>query len=190
MLYRLLTRAMTRNHRSAARFARDDSANAILEAAILFPLLATLFIGISEISEADLVTRRLSGATGTAADLVARQSSVTTNDLTTIKDNLLDEIIKPFATDKFGVIITSVETDQANRSTVGWSFARGGTVVPYAAGGAYTLPAGLAEPGGSIIVAEGYYSFRSTLSTMIFGTVTLDSRSYSPPRVSVKVARQ
>jgi Flp pilus assembly protein TadG len=172
-----------------ARLARDRSGNALLEAALVFPILVSLFLGVSEFSEALTVSRRLDAAAYTAADLVARSQAVTITDLNGIKA-MVDETIKPFSLGKLGVVITSVIADKDNVTTVAWSQALGVDVSAYGTGAAISLPAGLTLPKGSIVFAEVKYQFKSTLSTLLVGSVPLKAQAYQVPRFSAQVVKK
>jgi Flp pilus assembly protein TadG len=169
--------------------ARDRSGNVLLEAALVFPMLIGLFLGVSEFSEAFTVSRRIEIAASTAADLVARSTSVTSDDLTGIKA-MIDETVKPFSTASLGLVITSVMADADNVTTVGWSAALGTGVTAYGTGSAIGVPAGLTLPNSSLVVAEVKYAFQSTLSTMIVGSVPLQAKAYQVPRYSGEVVKQ
>jgi TadE-like protein len=168
---------------------RDESGNALLEAALVFPILVSLFLGVSEFSEAFTVSRRLDAAAYTAADLVARSQSVTTTDLNGIKA-MVDETIKPFPLGKLGLVVTSVVADEDNAIKVAWSTALGTGVSAYGTGAPISLPAGLTLPKGSIVYAEVKYQFKSTLSTLLFGSVPLKAQAYQVPRFSAQVVKK
>jgi Flp pilus assembly protein TadG len=169
--------------------ARDRSGNVLLEAALVFPILVGLFLGVSEFSEAFTVSRRIEIAASTAADLVARASSVTSGDLTGIKA-MIDETVKPFPVAKMGLVVTSVVADKDNVTTVGWSEALGTGVSAYGTGAAISLPAGLTFAKGSLVLAEVKYEFKSTLSTLIVGPVQLQAKAYQVPRYSGQVIKK
>ena len=174
--------------RAILDLARDHSGQALIEAALVFPILAGLFLGVSEFSEAFTVNRRIEAAANASADLVSRTQGVTNADLAGIK-SMIDEMIKPYATAKLGLIITSVGTDPGNTPSVQWSFATGAGATAHAEGSLITLPAGVAEPSSSIVVSEVRYEFRSTLASMIVGTIQMQTSAYFRPRVSPFVAK-
>jgi Flp pilus assembly protein TadG len=174
--------------RRISRFRAHQGGHALLETALLFTILPFLFLGVSVFSEADMVVRRLDEAAGKSADLVARLDSVSTGELDALKDNLIDELMKPFPTGDFSLTLTSVVTDQDGRATVGWSHSRGGTAGPRAVGSDVALPAGLAEPSTSIILAESASRFSSTFGTLIIGARTMTGVAYSAPRRGGQVA--
>ncbi len=168
--------------------ARDRSGQALIEAALVFPILVGLFLGVSEFSEAFTINRRVEAAANTSADLVARTQSVTNAELAGIK-SMVDEMIKPYSTAKLGLINSSVATDQDNTSTIQWSFAQGAGVSAQAVGSVVNLPTGIAEPNTSIVVSEVRYEFSSTLATMIVGVVPMQAHGYFRPRASPLVVK-
>jgi len=176
------------SHRKRCRILRDCHGIALLEAAIVFPVLIILFFGVSELSEGFTASRRVSAAAYTAADLVARLQTVSSSDLTALK-SMIDETIKPMPVATVAMVVTSVVADENNVTTVAWSDALGSGVTAYAPGSSITLPAGLTAPNTSIIYAQITYTFQSTLSTFIVGGVPLQAQAYQQPRFTLQVAR-
>jgi Flp pilus assembly protein TadG len=168
--------------------SRDCSGNALLEGAIVFPVLIVLFFGVSELSEGFTASRRVVAAAYTAADLVARLQTVSSRDLTALKC-MIDETIKPLPVATVGLVVTSVVADANNVTTVAWSDALGAGVTAYVPNSSITLPAGLTLPNSSIIYSQVTYTFYSTLSTFIVGGVPLQAQAYQQPRFTLQVAR-
>jgi Flp pilus assembly protein TadG len=171
----------------ARKLARDCGGNALLEAALVMPILVSLFLGISEYGEGLTASRRVEMVAGTTADIVARLRSVSTAELSQIKP-LVDEMIRPFPTSSLRLVITSVVADEDNNTTVAWSHAEGGGS-PRAMDSAVTLPVGLTEPGGSVIFAEVQYTFRSTLATLIVGDIQMQAEGFSRPRLAAQIEK-
>jgi Flp pilus assembly protein TadG len=188
--FRLRRASSVRNAvcRQARRLGRDARGNALVEAALVFPILISLFLGISEFSEALTVSRRVEAAAGTSADLVARLKTVTTDDLTQIKP-MIDKMLSPFPTAPLGLVITSVVADDDNETTVAWSHAEGAGVSARAEGAPVALPPGLTEPNTSVIFAEVRYTFHSTLATLIAGGVPMQAEAYMRPRLAAQVEK-
>jgi Flp pilus assembly protein TadG len=176
--------------RSLRELPREQYGHALVEAALIFPILLGLFLGVSEFSEALTVNRRLQGAAHTAADLVSRTPSVTVQELDGIKA-MIDETMKPYSVTSLGVILTSIVADETNGTitTVAWSETRGAGVSPHAVGAAITIPAGLTLPNTSVIFVEVKYSFHSTLATMIVGSVPVQAEAYQRPRSTLQVLK-
>ena len=175
--------------RKSRGIARECSGIALMEAAIVFPVLIILFFGVSELSEGFIASRRVVAAAYTAADLIARLQTVRSSDLTALK-SMIDETIKPLPVATVGLVVTSVVADQNNVTTVAWSDALGSGVTAYAPGSSITLPAGLTSPNSSVIYSQVTYTFQSTLSTLIVGGVPLKGRAYEQPRYTLQVAWQ
>ena len=173
--------------RPARNLARDRRGSALLEAALVMPILVSLFLGLNEYGEGLTASRRVEMAAGTTADLVARLRSVSTAELSQIKP-LVDEMLRPFPTDSLRLVITSVVADDDNTTTVAWSHAEGGAT-PREQGASVSLPGGLTEPGGSVIVAEVQYTFRSTLATLIVGDIQMQAEGFSRPRLSAQIEK-
>jgi Flp pilus assembly protein TadG len=196
LLPRSLGRALSLRQRARAsvrdgvisRLRRDERGHALVEGALVFPLMISLFFGVSEYSEALTVSRRVEGAAATGADLVARLRTVSNADLAQIKP-MLDEMIRPFPTASLGLVLTSVVADADNNTTVAWSYAEGAGVSQRAAGSAVALPAGLTDPGESVILAEVRYTFRSTLTTLIVGDVPMAVEAYVRPRLTTHIEK-
>jgi Flp pilus assembly protein TadG len=174
--------------RLLTRLRRDQRGAALVEAAIAFPILISLFFGLSEYSEALTVSRRVEAAAGTGADLVARVRTISTADLAQIKP-MLDEMIRPFPTATLGLVVTSVVADADNNTTVAWSYAEGSGAAQRAQGSNVSLPAGLTQPGKSVILAEVTYTFRSTLATLIVGDVPMRAEAYVKPRLATTIEK-
>jgi Flp pilus assembly protein TadG len=166
----------------------EESGNAFIEGALIFPILFVLFFGVSELCEGFIASRRVAAAAYTATDLVARLQTVSSTDLIALK-SMIDETIKPLPVASVGLIITSVVADAHNVTTVAWSDALGPGVTAYAANSAITLPAGLTLPNTSVIFSQVTYNFQSTLSTLIVGGVQLHAEAYQQPRFTLQVAR-
>ena len=154
---------------------------AMIEFALVLPVLVVLFLGLVEFGEAYSTSRKITFAASSVSDLVSQARSVTNADLTDIA-LVADELIKPYRTDNFGVVITSVVADNENNTTVGWSFARGTGATAKTEGAAVTLPAGLTEPGSSIIMVETFYDFTPSVGLFLIGSRTLTGKAYYRPR--------
>src|SRR6185295_8465905 len=161
---------------SLGRCVRDRSGQALVEAALVFPMLISVFLGVSEFSQAFTVKRRLEAAANTAADLTGIKA-------------MIDEMLKPYPTTTLGLTISSVVADQDNATRVAWSYAQGSGATARTSGASVSLPPDLTEPNSSIVFAEVNYTFRSTLGQMIVGDVSFTAQAYLRPRASNQVAR-
>lgn len=174
---------------AARRLRRDEGGASLIEFTLIFPLLVGLFLGLVEFGEAFSVSRRVSNAAAAASDLVSQVPSVTDADLSDIA-LVTTELLKPYKSDNFGMVISSVVANQDNTgATVAWSYATGQGATARTQGGAYTLPSGITEPASSIIMVETFYSFTPTVGLYLTGTHKLEGQAYFRPRLTRVVAK-
>src|SRR5262249_33740142 len=162
--------------------------NALVEAALVFPLLIILFFGVSELCEGFIAKRRVEAAAYMAADFIARLQAVNSTDLVALKA-MIDETVRPLPVATVGLVVTSVIADAQNATTAAWSDALGPGVAPNTAGRTIAIPSGLPLPNTTLILAQVRYTFHSTLSTLIVGDIAMQAQAYQRPRSIVQVAR-
>jgi Flp pilus assembly protein TadG len=169
---------------TARRFRRREDGAVLVEFAIILPILAVLFLGLAEFTEAFSVNRKLAGAAGAVADLVAQEASVN-NDFLADTDSLAQELMKPHNTAPFQLVVVSIVADADNTTTVDWSYPSGA----YAKGAGYALPDGaMTSPNSSMIVAEARYNFTPTVGQFL-GTFEMSETAYFRPRLAQKVMK-
>jgi Flp pilus assembly protein TadG len=181
---RLLPPALMRHRRAGGA----EGGAALIEFTLIFPILISLLLGLVEFSQAFAVSRKLSDAAATVSDLVAQMPEVTEADLVDIA-NVADTLLAPYSAAELGLVITSVEADDSNNTTVGWRWSRGTGAGAHGANTALTVPGGLTDPGTSIILAETTYQFRPTIGLFLTGVITLNGKAYFRPRSVHVVAK-
>lgn len=164
-------------------FARCRRAVAGLEFALILPLGLIVLLGISEVSTALLIDRKITRATHIGADLVAQEKAMTAAKVTDLF-TAMEAIIVPFPPGTY-MRITSVWQNPATSSIeVDWSEARNGAPDS----GSYALPAGLIlADGDSVIVSHVVYDYVPLFDGFIFGSFTIEDKSYLKPRRVGKV---
>ncbi len=173
------------------RLGRRDGSVAI-EAAIIIPVLFTMFFGMVEMSQAFTAKRRVQGVATTTADLVAQSSSVSTADLVDIA-SIASQLMLPFSSTGLALKITSVAEDASSNITARWScawvsLASAPTCTTTVA--TYTgLPSGLLSAGQSVIVGQATYAFTPTVVDFLASGVTFSSAAYFRPRLVSSVAK-
>lgn len=172
--------------RWARRFAGDARGVSAVEFALLLPLMITLYLGGTEISQAITASRKVTLVSRTVADLVSQYSSVSTTDI----NNILaasSAIISPFSSTRLATTVSCVKVDASGNATVTWSETLGGT--KRGVGSSVTLPSALAVANTSLIMTEATYTYQPTIGYVITGTMALTDKMYMRPRVSDTVAR-
>ncbi|KAA0700005.1 pilus assembly protein [Neorhizobium sp. P12A] len=135
------------------RLSRDKRGIGAIEFAILAPVLLLLYLGALEITVALSVAKRTSRASGTIADIVTQQSSVTKSFLATMP-SAASAIFAPFGTTGMTMKITGITIDSSSKATVAWSWAQNGTT-PYSAGSAASgVPTDMNTAGSFLVRTE------------------------------------
>lgn len=175
------------------RFRKDYAGVAALEFALIAPFLLVLYMGAIEFSDALTVNRRVTLFTSAAADLVAQTETVNDDALGNVYD-LAKAILYPYDTSKVSLVITSVEADEDNETTVDWSWSKigaGDAPAPHAEGASFTLPGEgkLTHAFSSVIVVEVFYQYTSPVLWFIPDAITMSDTYYLRPRKSLKVEK-
>lgn len=156
--------AMTR------RFARDERAAAVVEFALVLPVLLLFALGVTEVGRLALLAIKLQHAATAIADLASRLpdeqlTRATLNDLF----DAAEHILEPFDVAAEGVaIVSGVETNGGGSATVLWQERGAGSLAAASGigrkGGSAALPSELLSRSGEIvIVAELFFHYRAWL---------------------------
>jgi len=179
--------------RRAGRWHADERGVAAIEAAIILPLLLTIFLGMVEMSQAFTVKRRVHNVAIATADLVAQAETVTTSDLNDIA-SIGAQLMLPFSSTGLTLTIMSVAEDSQSKITVQWSCAwssLSSSANCTATGAAYTgLPSGLLNPGQSVIIGQTSYPYTPSIGAFLTGGLTFTASSYFRPRLAAAVVKQ
>lgn len=134
------------------RFAGDRDGVGAIEFAILFPILVMLYVGAVEITVGLSVSKRAARASGTIADVITQQKSVTKAWLDDMPA-VASAIFMPYVTTGMTVKITGINIDSTGKATVLWSWAQDKSR-PYAVNSAVTVPADISKAGSFLVRTE------------------------------------
>jgi len=148
-------------------------------------VLAAMFLGTIELSDALNCQQKVTGLASTAADLVAQDTAISTSDMSNVY-SAVNSIIYPYATTGLKIVITSLVDNGSGGGKVAWSCAQNGAA--RTANSTVTVPSGVITTGGSVILAEISYPYSSPVSDYITGTITMTQTFYSRPRRTVTVS--
>jgi len=191
------------------RLAGDRKGIAIVEFALLVPVLFTLFLGSYETARLLLCYLKLESAAETAADLIAQipQSSGGTNvylvasgstngwDFANI-GNAVSQVMTPFPAAGLTIVYASIIYSNCTTTctaTVDWTYPSGSTTFGAAGSTATNLPNGAATTtlGGtnndSVIVVKVTYSYTSPLGYVLHTNYTLSESAFNRPRYVICV---
>jgi len=178
----------------------QDGVSAV-EFAIIVPFLFLLYLGGAGLSLMLQADRRVTTVTATIGDLTSRTTVLTTSD---VSDIFLaaDQLLLPLDPDLAGLRVSSLVSDSSGEVTVAWSDACGpteqapdgtssATIAPLPAGSVFTsLPSGILQPDGSIILSEVIYPYESEVGTVgLMFDGELSDRFYLRPRRTEEIIR-
>ena len=194
MVFRAIAPALEHSRALTRRLAGCTRGMAAIEFGMVGPIMVFLFIGSVEFSQAITVSRRVTQVASSTADLVSRQSTVTTAQITGYTQ-IVSKLMDPYNSTNLQLTIVSVYATAADTTgaspKVCWSQVfQGGT--SYAGGSAYSgLPSGLLTGGTSIIVAEVSYLYVGPIFNLFIGSagMTFTEKFYLKPRLSAEVTR-
>jgi len=166
-------------------FAKDKKGSAIVEGAMLFPVLMLLFMGLWDLGHGTLVQQRTITAAQVIGDLVTREKIVNTAML----DNF--EVAGRLAygempTGTYGIDILSVEFDDTEMPFALWRETRNATADP----DAMDSTAGLGGEGEGVVVVTVTYTYAPKFSNVFTGNINMRERAYLRGRRSQTVTRQ
>ncbi len=166
-------------------FRRKTEGVAAVEFGLLVPLLFIMFIGTLEIGQAVGLDRRVSMATASTADLIAREKAVDDNDLAGIMQ-VVKHLLNPYDATRLQVSVVSVKasTTDATDTKVEWTYRHNNAPVPSRCS-RYTMPPGLLAAGASALIVEGTYDYEPLLvSHFLNQNVVLQDKATVSPRYS------
>jgi Flp pilus assembly protein TadG len=169
-----------------AHFSSDERGVSAVEFAMLLPLMVTLYLGTSEVSQGISADRKVTMTTRTMADLVSQSTNVTNSNMTDIL-NASTSVMYPYSTTGLTVTVTSISIDANNVAKVTWSDSYNGTA--RSVGSTVTVPTALNIANTSLIWSEVQYLYKPTIGYVITGTLTLKDMIYMAPRLSTAVTR-
>jgi Flp pilus assembly protein TadG len=176
------------------RLADDRSGIAAIEFALLFPVLAILFLGSYEVSDLLLHYLKLQAAAETAADLVSQtpvntylESSGSSSgwDFTNIT-NAVEQVMTPFPTSSLEVAYASI-TYSTGTPVIDWHTEVNGapaitlSSLPNSVSAA-TLGNETSGSTDSFVVVQLTYPYTSPVQYLLKSTLTLTEAAFNRPR--------
>ena len=173
------------------RFVDSTGGVAIVEFALVVPLLLVLYLGSIEASSLYTVDRRITVISGTMGDLISRWNP-DDNDIPqgTIDDyfTAAEVIMTPYDPTGLEQVVSVIWINSTGATKVLWSKASGGGT-PRATNSTYPLAAttqmnviARGTSGGWLVVSEASYAYTPMLGLVFQNPLDLDHTSYFLPR--------
>ena len=165
---------------------------ALVEFALLLPIMIALYFGTVEITKAVIAKRKLNLAVYTLADLTSQAQGVSQTDLTAIFGSA-SAVMAPVNVSTLQMRLSSIIVYPTGKTCVDWSQASGTGITPLTAGSTtFVMPIVItATPTTDtrdFIVAETYLAYNPGSHGIIAGTIALhEGPTYVVPRKSLRV---
>ena len=172
------------------RLIKCASGIAATEFALLLPVMTLLFFGMVEGSDAMTVSRRISNAANSMADLVGREPQVSYAEVDDVMVGV-KRLLEPTDTSTLTMRLVSVEVDpdDGDQLIVHWSRDQNGDE-PYAPGAVYTNISDIEtlKSPMTMVVVEMNYEYVSNLTDVVFDNpIQFDYFAKRWPRKSTRV---
>ena len=170
-------------------FARAERGLAVVEFALILPVLMTLFYGTIEVTRYILIVQKVEKLAHSIADVTSQEQTASA----TVLNQALaatSDIMSPYTMTTNGtVFITSLyRAPNTASATVNWRYQGGGSLPATSQlGPLNSVPV---VPGGftfdereNVIAAEVFYRFSPLISSQFFGTTTVYRSAFYKPRL-------
>ncbi len=180
------------------RFRQEQSGVAIIEFALILPIMVGLYFMLNETTNGMRAARKVTMVARVMADLSSRPVDISDAYRNDIFDSA-NPIMSPYDTSLAGYRISSIRFDGAGKGFVDWSEVKG---TGYSAHVRCTpaqastppktqisVPAGLKIANSSVILAEVTFKYKPIIGVTITGTIDLADQLYMRPRSGEFVTR-
>ncbi len=181
----LLTAA---TRRSCQRLCKNNNGMAIVEFAMMLPVLLTFFYGCVELTRYILIAQKVEKFAYTVADVSSQNQTLTLADITALL-SASDDVMQPFTFGNSGkVFITSLYRPDGAAAKVNWRYTSDSTLAVSSTLGAVdavpVMPGTFAfDNKENVIATEIYYQFTPLLTSQFFGTTTIYRAAFYKPRL-------
>jgi Flp pilus assembly protein TadG len=175
------------------RFGLDGRATAVVEFALVLPLMLLLYLGTMEASALISMDRRVQIVNGTVGDLVARANKEIASNQLRDYFRAAENIMQPFTTESLVQTVTLVAVSQSGSTQVRWSrrFVSGQAnhTAGHGTGTSFALPAETIDVarGSYVIVSEASYVYTPLLGLVLPADFTLAKRNFYSPRFGTEI---
>ena len=169
-----------------ADFLSDRRGVSAVEFAMVLPLMLTLWLGTSEVSQAIGIDRKVTLSARAVADLVAQVPSINNSGMNDVMA-ASGAIMAPFPLSNAKMTVSQIFIDGNGVAKITWSDTKNGTA--HGVGTVVTVPAALKINNTYLLWGEAEYTYSPSFGTVIVGTVNLKDQIFMRPRLSESVTR-
>ena len=166
------------------KWKEEESALAAVEAAMIFPIMLTLLIGVFDAGNAILANQKTIRASQVVADLITRQNVVTGADI----DDAIEAgrlAFEPIDSSSYGVDIVSIRFDEDANAEIEWRETRNMTPVP----NALTAVEAVEAANEGVVMVSVHYGYEPLFIGFVFDAFDMQERAFSRGRSTPVVLR-
>lgn len=174
------------------QFRRDKRGLSAIEFAFIFPVMATLYLTGTALTQGIVIKRKVTLTTRTIGDLISQDTQVTDAE----RDAVFTAgtaVMQPYPTAlPLTMTITSLNVDENGVARVEWSdkYVAGQSVPGRPVDNQpIALPDGINEPNTHVIWAEGSYAYTPPVGAAYFSSIALKEQFYLRPRRVAMIKR-
>ncbi|HEX7875376.1 MAG TPA: TadE/TadG family type IV pilus assembly protein [Sphingobium sp.] len=166
--------------RRLSELRQDHRGLALMEFAVLLPVMLILFLGGYQLSQASVCKRRVTIVTRAIADLVSRYETMTPADVDFVLD-ASEQIMAPYNVTATQERVSLIKVDSTRKVTVVWS--KGRRITARTVGTFSGLPSSMAIADSYYIFAEVVYDYHPMDGVFSY-PLTLTQSLFMVPRKS------
>ncbi|WP_052951860.1 TadE/TadG family type IV pilus assembly protein [Devosia soli] len=175
--------------KSMRRLGRAENGVAIVEFALIVPIMLATYIGCTEAATLLTIDRKVQSVAGAIGDLVARTNKSMTK--TQMEDyfRAATSIMTPYQSTGLVQTVTAVNVGKDGKAVIAWSVRYSGgtysaTVPEYKVGQKFDLPAEMIAiaSGQTVIAAEADFSYQPAIGMVFNSAVPLHRSGLFMPR--------
>lgn len=167
------------------RFSSDQSGIAIVEFAVVAPLLLFAYLAATDLTQALAIDRKLGALATTVSDLAAQENTLSSGRVEAFFD-AAQVIMRPFAAGQTGIQLTVVKVDGTTTQVTGVAARNWDVAAEH--GNSFALPDNLRQlaDGRYVVIASAQYHYQPLFGTVFNATTTLEQRSFHVVRQDVE----
>lgn len=186
----MFAKFVTSSAAESAKFRAAREGLAAMEFALIAPIMIFLFFAVVEGSNAFAVSRRVSLAVNTLADLSSQETQISADQVEDLFEGV-EQIIQEDDLDEVGAeirLISLIVDPDTDEIVVHWSRDNLGGE-PYAPGSTYSglADATLLDAASSLVVGEIEYTYQSALTRHLLPSVDFNKSATRWPRRTARV---
>lgn len=163
--------------RILSEWMREKEGVAAIEAAMIFPIMLMMFLGVFDAGNAILANQKAVRASQVVADLIARQNIVSASDVTeAIAAGRL--AFEPLDSSSYGVDIVSIRFDEDANSSIVWRETVNMGSIP----DALSAVSALEDENEGVVMVSVEYTYVPLFSSFISGSFLMREVAFSRGR--------